>query len=602
MHSDHDTQITTQHETPGVMNGLASGPGGDGGGANMAAVLLDEPVRAGLGDTVAMRFIAMDSSVRDFTYRDLADTSWRIAWALRQLGVGAGDTVFTFAGRHPGTYQAALGVLRSRAVLCPLFSVFGPEPVRQRLELGRAVAVVTTAALYRRRLMSIVDEVATLRHVLLIDVDRDDDLIGEAAGHVVHSLEAVIDGAPDRFEIEPTDPQDPALVHFTSGTTGTPKGAVHVHDAVRAHRASAHAVFGLSPGDVYWCTADPGWVTGTSYGLSAPLACGVTMVIDEAELDADRWYTILERERVNVFYTAPTAIRLLMRAGEDLVDGRDLSALRMVASVGEPLDANAVRWGRRVLGAAVRDTWWQTETGSIMIAMSPDLELRPGSMGRPLDGVDAELFECDDDGELVVDPHGRPVVVDDPEVPGMIALRSGWSSMFRAYLDADDRYRKCFTGEWYLSGDLARRDRDGYYWFIGRSDDVIKTAGHLIGPFEVEQVLTEHESVALAGVYGVPDDTAGAVIHACVVLSSGDDESDELLRDVMAHARRRLGPAVAPRQIKVVEDLPITRSGKVMRRVLRGRELGADLGDVSTLQDHSGESQGAPGRRVGEQR
>jgi acetyl-CoA synthetase len=554
-------------------------------GANMAAIMLDEQVDAGLGDTVAMRFIGRDWSIREFTYADLVDASWRIARALRTLGIAAGDTVFTLTGRIPGGYQAALGVLRANAVLCPLFSVFGPEPIRQRLVLGRGVAVVTTTSLYRRRVLPIAADIPTLRHVLLVDADRDDDLLGDGpGGHRVHSLDVLMDLAPGRCEIEPTDPEDRALLHFTSGTTGMPKGALHVHAAAQAHRETARAVFGLAAGDVYWCTADPGWVTGTSYGLSAPLACGVTMVVDEAELDVGRWYEILEYQRINVWYTAPTAIRMLMRAGDDPVSGRDLSALRLAASVGEPLDADAVRWGQRVLGTAIHDTWWQTETGSIMIAVTPDIDVRPGSMGRPLAGIDAELFASDDEGRLEVGPTGQPVVVDDPGTPGIVALRSGWPSMFRGYLDAEDLYRECFVDEWYLSGDLARRDRDGYFWFVGRSDDVIKTAGHLIGPFEVEQVLTEHASVALAGVYGVPDETAGAVIHACVVLSTGRAESEELLRDVMAHARRRLGPAVAPRQIKVVGDLPVTRSGKVMRRVLRARELGLDVGDLSTLE------------------
>jgi acetyl-CoA synthetase len=555
-------------------------------GANMAATLLDEQVHAGLGDTVAMRFIARDWSITEFTYADLVDASWRVAWALRNLGIAAGEAVFTLAGRIPGGYQVALGILRANAVLCPLFSVFGPEPIRQRLELGRAVAVVTTTSLYRRRVLPIAGDLTTLRHVLLIDAERDHELLGDGpGGHRVHCLEALMSLAPERCEIEPTDPEDTALLHFTSGTTGMPKGALHVHAAAHAHRETAQAVFGLAAGDVYWCTADPGWVTGTSYGLSAPLACGVTMVVDEADVDVERWYEILEHQRINVWYTAPTAIRMLMRAGDDLVGGRDLGALRVAASVGEPLDADAVRWGQRVLGAAIHDTWWQTETGSIMIAMTPDIDLRPGSMGRPLAGIDAELFASDEDGELELGPTGQPVVVDDPETPGILALRSGWSSMFRGYLDAEDRYRKCFVDEWYLSGDLARRDGDGYFWFVGRSDDVIKTAGHLIGPFEVEQVLTEHASVVLAGVYGVPDETAGALIHACIVLSTGTPETEQLLRDVMAHARRRLGPAVAPRQIKVVEDLPVTRSGKIMRRVLRARELGLDVGDLSTLEN-----------------
>jgi acetyl-CoA synthetase len=545
---------------------------------NIADEAVDRHVRSGAADRVAMRFVAKDDSVREFTYGELATATDRFAAVLRDLGLVAGDRVFLLAGRVPELYVAALGALKSRCVVCPLFSAFGPEPIRQRMELGGADLLVTTASLYRRKVAQIRDQLPGLRFVLVIEEDAP-------AGTVsMPKSMAAVDGGRSPAMPEPTDPEDPALLHFTSGTTGAPKGALHVHAAVAAHHSSARAVFDLKAGDIYWCTADPGWVTGTSYGLIAPLTCGVTMVIDEAEFDASRWYRLLEQHRVNVWYTAPTAIRMLMKAGDELPGGFDLSALRIAASVGEPLDAEAVIWGREVLGLPFSDTWWQTETGSIMIASTPDLEVRPGSMGKPLPGIVAGLLACDDDGNVLTDDHGHVTEITDPAVAGVLALRPGWASMFRTYLGAEERYRAAFRDGWYLAGDLARRDQDGYYWFVGRADDVIKTAGHLIGPFEVEQVLMEHPEVVQAGVYGVPDPVAGAVVHARVVLRPGTEQTEALMAEVMAHARKRLGPAVAPREIGVVSELPVTRSGKVMRRLLRARELGLPEGDLSTLE------------------
>lgn len=548
--------------------------------ANIADEAVDRHVRAGAGDRLAMRFLRKDGTVTELSYADLMDRTNRFASVLRCLDVSPGSTVFVLAGRVPELYVAVLGALKARCVVCPLFSAFGPEPIRQRMELGGADVLVTTASLYRRKVADLRGELPGLHHVLLVDVPADAADLPEGT----RSLPGLLQAADPGFVVEPTDPEEPALLHFTSGTTGAPKGALHVHAAVVAHHASAREVFGLTPDDVYWCTADPGWVTGTSYGIVAPLTCGVSMVVDEAEFDAERWYRILQDHRVTVWYTAPTAIRMLMKAGDELPAAFDLSSLRIAASVGEPLDAEAVVWGRDVLGVPFSDTWWQTETGSIMIATTPAVEVRPGSMGKPLPWIHAGLLACDDEGVVTADADGRVTELHDPAAVGVLALRPGWASMFRTYLGADERYRRCFVDDWYLAGDLARRDADGYYWFVGRADDVIKTAGHLIGPFEVEQVLMEHPDVVQAGVYGVPDEVAGAVVHARVVLRRGVAATDDLLRDVMAHARRRLGPAVAPREILVIDELPVTRSGKVMRRLLRARELGLPEGDLSTLE------------------
>jgi acetyl-CoA synthetase len=392
-----------------------------------------------------------------------------------------------------------------------------------------------------------------------------------------------MEAAPGTGRIASTRGEDMALLHFTSGTTGTPKGAIHVHEAVTAHYATGLYALDLHPEDVYWCTADPGWVTGTSYGVIAPLVHGVTTVVDQEEMDADRWYRILAEQRVTVWYTAPTALRMLMKAGADRASGHDLSALRFVASVGEPLNPEVVVWGREAFGQPVHDNWWQTETGGIMIANFAATEIRPGSMGRPLPGVEAALVQRDGNGKPVI-VDNEPVLVTEPDMMGELALRSGWPSMFRGYLHEEERYRRCFAGGWYLTGDIAKRDADGYYWFVGRGDDVIKSSGHLIGPFEVESSLMEHQAVAQAGVIGVPDPVAGEVVKAFVELRNGWEPSEELRLDIIGFARKRLGAAVAPRMVEFSTVLPRTRSGKILRRLLKARELGLPEGDTSTVE------------------
>jgi acetyl-CoA synthetase len=385
--------------------------------------------------------------------------------------------------------------------------------------------------------------------------------------------------ASDRFTIEPTDPEHFALLHFTSGTTGTPKGAVHVHEAVIAHHTTGKLALDLHPDDIFWCTADPGWVTGTSYGIIAPLTNGVTSIIDEGDFDAERWYAILQAQNVTVWYTAPTAIRMLMKTGASLARQYDLRALRFLASVGEPLNPEAVVWGQEAFGLPFHDNWWQTETGGIMIANYAAMDIRPGSMGKPLPGIEAAIVQKNDNGSVRV--------ITEPDAQGELALRPGWPSMFRGYWDDPRRYRTCFADGWYLTGDLAKRDRDGYFWFVGRKDDVIKTSGHLIGPFEVESVLMEHPAVAEAGVIGKPDPVALEVVKAFVSLKAGQEPSEELRRELLGHARKRLGAVVAPKEIDFLPVLPKNRAGKIMRRLLKARELGLPEGDISTLESTS---------------
>jgi acetyl-CoA synthetase len=552
-----------------------------GGGLNIAHEAVDRWSVGPAGDRVALRFLRRSGAVEELTYAGLRGETDRFAGVLRGLGVQPPDLVFLLLPRRPELYVAALGAMKARCPVAPLFPAFGPEPIRQRLQLGDGRVLVTTDALYRRRVRPIVDEVPGLEHVLLVDGPTD----GVDGDHRIASLPALMAEARITDGIPPTDPEDVALVHFTSGTTGMPKGALHVHEAVVAHHATGRIALDLHPDDVYWCTADPGWVTGMSYGVIAPLANGVTCIVDEGEFDADRWYRILEDEQVTVWYTAPTAVRMLMRAGPELAAAHDLSALRFVASVGEPLNPEGVVWGSEVLGRVIHDNWWQTETGGIMIANLAGADVKPGSMGRPLPGVEATVLarDPDHDGDPLV-RDGVAVTVDDPAVEGHLALRPGWPSMFRGYLGEPERYERCFVGGWYVSGDLVRRDADGYYWFVGRADDVIKSAGHLIGPFEVESALMEHPLVAEVGVIGTPDPVAGEVVKAFVSLQPGTAPSDELARELIGFARTRLGPAVAPKSIEFDDHLPHTRSGKIMRRLLKARELGLPLGDTSTLE------------------
>ncbi|HET7679766.1 MAG TPA: acetate--CoA ligase [Xanthobacteraceae bacterium] len=540
-----------------------------GGALNIAYEAVDRHVVAGRGGKLALRWIGKDDRIEDFTYSALQSAANRFANVLAQHGVAKGDCVYSLLGRVPELYFAALGTLKNGSVFSPLFSAFGPEPIKARTTIGEAKVLVTTESFYRRKVEPWRKELRSLQYVFLTDCSNNplpDTL----------NLTSALAAASDAFETVRTRPEDMALLHFTSGTTGRPKGAVHVHEAVVAHHITGQFALDLKPDDIFWCTADPGWVTGTSYGIIAPLTNGATLVIDQAEFDAERWYRILQDQKVTIWYTAPTAIRMLMKVGSDTAKRFDLSHLRFISSVGEPLNPEAVIWGAEAFGKPFHDNWWQTETGGIMIANYLSMDVKPGSMGRPLPGVTAGIVERSEGGTV----HE----VTKPMAMGELALRPGWPSMMRGYLHEEERYRKCFVGGWYLTGDLAMRDAEGYYWFVGRADDVIKSAGHLIGPFEVESALMEHKAVAEAAVIGVPDPTAGEMVKAYVALKIGNEPSEALRKELLGHARTRLGPAVAPKDIAFRQNLPKTRSGKIMRRLLKARELGLPEGDISTLE------------------
>lgn len=543
---------------------------------NIAYLAVDSHLNTPNENKVALRWLGKKNQCVDFTYSDLAKKTSRFASVLHTLGFEQGSRVFSLAGRLPLLYIAALGTLKAGCVFTPLFSAFGPEPIRSRMEIGEANVLITTMSLYRKKMAEWWHELPDLKAILLIDGSGDLD-------QGCYALSELMALADDTFSCVLTSPEDMALLHFTSGTTGKPKGVVHVHQAVVAHKSSAFYALDLHATDIYWCTADPGWVTGTTYGIIAPLCLGATMIVDEAEFEVERWYQILEQQKVSVWYTAPTAIRMLMKAGGEIRKQYDLSQLRFIASVGEPLNPEAVMWSEQVLGLPFHDNWWQTETGSIMIANYASMPIKPGSMGLPLPGIEAGIVKRINKNEQQDNQDQVEVITRANEI-GELALKQGWPSMFRGYLHQSKKYHNCFKQGWYLSGDLAYRDEDGYYWFVGRADDLIKSSGHLIGPFEVESALMEHEDVIEAGVIGIPDEIAGELVKAYVTLKSGVTPSEELQKQLKGFARKKLGAAVAPKEIVFRQNLPKTRSGKIMRRLLKARELGLPEGDISTLE------------------
>ncbi len=537
-----------------------------GGGLNIAHESLDRHVQAGRGEKPCILWEGKDGRAEIYSYDRMARLSNQFANVLQKLGVQKGDRVFVYMDRIPELYAAAFGTLKAGCIIGPLFCAFGPDAIRDRLENSGAVVLVTTPE-QRAKVHEVRAELPDLKHLIIASHDAPPE-VGE--GEL--SWNELMDVASEEFDIVRTEPEDPAVMHYTSGTTGKSKGAVHVHKAVLGHYATGKYVLDLHEDDIYWCTADPGWVTGTSYGMFAPFTNGVQSVIYEGGFSASKWYEVIQKYRVSVWYTAPTAVRMLMKAGGDVPKRFDLSSLRYVMSVGEPLNPEAVLWGEQHLGLAIHDNWWQTETGSIMIANYPAMPIRPGSMGRPMPGIEPGI----------VDEQGNVVP---PGTEGDLALRPGWPSMFRAYWRNEELYDSCFVNGWYITGDRARQDEDGYFWFVGRADDVINTAGHLVGPFEVESALIEHPAVAEAGVIGKPDPVAMEIVKAFVSLNEGHEPTDKLRREIMRFAREKLGRTVAPREIDFIDSLPKTRSGKIMRRLLKARELGLEEGDTSTLED-----------------
>ena len=541
-----------------------------GGGLNLAHEAIDRHAHSHRADGVAMYWEGTWGEEERYTFAQMKELTDKFANVLKGLGVEKGDRVFLFMGRIPELYMAFFGTLKVGAIAGPLFSAFGPDPVRDRLQDSGAKVLIVTPDL-RSRISGILKDLPDLKHVIVINKNnRSQELL--APGDI--SYEKEMASASSDFQIVPTTEEDFSIMHYTSGTTGKPKGAVHAHLAALQHMATGRWALDLHDDDIYWCTADPGWVTGTSYGMFAPWTNGVTQLIYEGGFRASAWYETIQKYKVTVWYTAPTAIRMLMKAGTEVAKRHDLSSLRYINSVGEPLNPEAITWGLDAYGQAIHENWWQTETGAILIANYPFQEVRLGSMGRPLPGIEATILD-EDYNEA---PPGKE---------GSLAIRPGWPSMFHTYWNNEEMYNSKFKKGWYITGDQARMDEDGYFWFVGRSDDVINTAGHLVGPFEVESALIEHPAVAEAGVIGKPDPIAMEIVKAFVALNEGFEPTDQLRREIMGFARGKLAAGVAPREIDFIDSLPKTRSGKIMRRILRKIAEGQmdSLGDTSTLAD-----------------
>lgn len=534
---------------------------------NLAHFCIDRHISGSRKNKVAMFWEGTDHKKEAYTFFDLHRLTNRFANALKSLGVQKGERVFVFLDRIPELYISLFGTLKFGAVAGPLFSAFGPDAIWDRLYDSETKVVVTSPELVGR-----IDEVRAKLPALkkIIIVNRKNTPY-ELRAHEI-SYEAMMASASEAYFKPRTTKNDFSIMHYTSGTTGKPKGAAHVHGSIPCQYATAKYVLDLQDNDIYWCTADPGWVTGTSYGMFGPWSNGITLVVYEGGFNADQWYRIIQNYRVTAWYSAPTAIRMLMKAGDDVPKKYDLSSLRYITSVGEPLNPEAIVWGVKAFGLAFHDTWWQTETGAIMIANYPTLPIKLGSMGKPFPGIKA----------AVIDKNGREVK---PGIEGDLALRPPWPSMFRIYWNKADLYRSKFQKGWYVTGDRAWMDKEGYFWFVGRADDVINTAGHLVGPFEVESALIEHPAVAEAGVIGKPDPERMEIVKAFVSLKAGYQSSPALADEIKKFVRNKLAAHAYPREIEFVDSLPKTRSGKIMRRLLKARDLGLPVGDTSTLEE-----------------
>jgi len=530
------------------------------GKVNMAHEAIDRHAQGPRKNKLALLYTDGER-IEKHTFEDLMRLSNRFANALTRMGVKRGDRVFVFLPRRSETYIGILGILKVGAIPSPLFEAFMTDAVRDRMQDAGAVALLTTPSLLER-----VPErdLPTLQHVVLIG----------GRGHGKHrGWDDEMEKSDDHFEPVWLGREDPLILHYTSGSTGKPKGALHVQNAMIGHLQTGRWVLDLKETDTYWCTADPGWVTGTSYGIFAPWLNGATNVVRGGRFDAEAWYKTVEDLRVTVWYSAPTAFRMLMAAGDQVAKKFDLSSLRHVLSVGEPLNPEVVRWAWRAFQRRIHDNWWMTETGHQLISNYPSMEIRPGSMGKPIPGVEA----------AILDENGQRVP---PGTLGLLCIKAGWPGMMRQIWNNPARYEEYFRFPgWYFSGDTAYQDEDGYFWFQGRADDVINTAGERVGPFEVESALVSHPAVAEAGVIGKPDELRGQIVKAFVALRAGFTPSEELKKEIAAHVKKHLAGHAAPREIEFRDKLPKTRSGKIMRRVLKAWDQGLPVGDLSTLED-----------------
>ncbi|OGH04511.1 MAG: acetate--CoA ligase [Candidatus Levybacteria bacterium RBG_16_35_11] len=537
---------------------------------NAAYNAIDKHIQTFRKNKVALYFESESGEKKEFSYYDLFLLSNKACNVFKDLGLEKNDRAFIFLPRIPQLFYCFLGIQKVGAVAGTLFSAFGPQALEDRLGDSQAKIIITNNEL-KERVEKIRHKLPNLKHVISVDN---------------HDFIKRMEKAKDSTHVAHMEPDDYAFMLYTSGTTGKPKGVVHSHKAILMQHLTAKWVLDLHDQDTYWCTADPGWVTGIAYEILGSWSNGVTSVVYEGRFDAKKWYEILEKYAVSVWYTAPTAIRMLMAAGDDLVKNYNLSNLRHLCSVGEPLNPACVLWSQKVFGLPFHDNWWQTETGGILIANYPSMNIKPGSMGKPIPGIKAAIF--DDNGEKV--PFKKE---------GNLAIKPNWPSLMKTIWRKPKKYRSYFFFErntnqkWYLSGDRAWQDKDGYFWFVGRADDVIKTSGERVGPFEVESALVAHPSVIEAGVIGKPDPMRGEIIKAFVVLEKSHEEKikksgeeKKLIEELQAFVKKRLAGHAYPREIEFIDKLPKTRSGKIMRRILKAKELGLPIGDTSTLEEY----------------
>ncbi|HDX9587527.1 TPA: acetate--CoA ligase [Bacillus pseudomycoides] len=533
------------------------------GRVNMAYEAIDRHAQSHRKNKVALYY--QDGARKEkYTFKEMKELSNKAGNVLKNYGdVEKGDRVFIFMPRSPELYFTLLGAVKLGAIVGPLFEAFMEAAVCDRLVDSEAKVLVTTPELLERIPFN---DLPALKTVFVVGEDV------EEGGKIV-AFNPLFEQASNQLKMEWLGREDGLILHYTSGSTGKPKGVLHVQNAMVQHYQTAKWVLDLKEDDVYWCTADPGWVTGTSYGIFAPWLVGASNVVLGGRFSPDAWYETLQDYGVTVWYSAPTAFRMLMGAGDDTLKKYDLSALRHILSVGEPLNPEVIRWAMKVFHLRIHDTWWMTETGGQVICNYPCMEIRPGSMGKPIPGVKA----------AIVDNEGNELP---PYTMGNLAIGKGWPSMMRAVWNNPQKYESYFMpGDWYVSGDSAYMDEDGYFWFQGRIDDVIMTSGERVGPFEVESKLIEHTAVAEAGVIGIPDPVRGEIIKAFIALRAGYEPSEELKEDIRQFVKKGLAAHAAPRQIEFRDKLPKTRSGKIMRRVLKAWELNLPTGDLSTMED-----------------
>ncbi|HDL03704.1 MAG TPA: acetate--CoA ligase [candidate division Zixibacteria bacterium] len=542
-----------------------------GDNINIGEYCTDRICRMGKKDKLALIWEGHGGDIKKYTFDDMRMLTNSIARFFKELGLKDGDRICLFMDKIPELYFGFLGILKMGGIAQPLFSAFGSESLLTRLEDAGTRAVMTQKR-HLPKVRNIVKDLPGLEFIIVVDDDGSKPLREKEISFSMENIEKI-----DQFDIFPSKAETPSVLHYTSGTTGKPKGAQHVHYSLISQYITAKYVLDLKDDDIYWCTADPGWVTGTSYGIIGPWANGITQCVLDSGFKAESWYKFAEKHKVTVWYSAPTAIRALMKEGIDVVKKHDLSSLRHLCSVGEPLNAEAVIWSEEAFGRPFHDTYWQTETGSIVISNYPDMKVKPGSMGKPFPGIEATVVDLNT--HLPIERTGTV---------GLIALKPGWPAMFRTYWNNEEIYKSKFKNGWYICGDRASIDEDGYYWFVGRDDDVINTGGHLVGPFEIESALLEHEAVAESAVVGKPDPVNMEVVKAFIALKPGFTASKDMNLNIMNFVRKRLSPLAMPQEIEFVDSLPKTRSGKIMRRVLRAKEWGEEIGDTSTLENDEG--------------